>query len=198
MLRHPGDAPLTDGRDRSRGWTYRSLIVSHVSSSVGTTIPKPRFSRNTARTSSCSVADRERIARMPKAWAASPMLLVTERSSPTKSAWAEPSCSKIEASVRSRTRSSGAIQHLGGPRFFERSASYAASGRVKKLKVGDARVTAIVRGATPVPGSAMGRGRIETLVRHISDVDLGLHLPTYGGTTAAVTGSRSTECANLS
>lgn len=43
----------------------------------------------------------------------------------------------------------GAVQHLGGPRFFERGASYAASGRVKKLKVGDDAVTATVRGQQP-------------------------------------------------
>lgn len=43
----------------------------------------------------------------------------------------------------------GAVQHLGGPRFFERGASYAASGRVKKLKLGDDAVTATVRGQHP-------------------------------------------------
>lgn len=43
----------------------------------------------------------------------------------------------------------GAVQHLAGPRFFERGASYAASGRVKKLKVGDDAVTATVRGQRP-------------------------------------------------
>lgn len=43
----------------------------------------------------------------------------------------------------------GAIQHLGGPRFFERGATYSASGRVKKLKVGDGAVTATVQGQHP-------------------------------------------------
>lgn len=40
----------------------------------------------------------------------------------------------------------GAVRHLGGPRFFERGATYAASGRVKKLRVGDEEVTATVQG----------------------------------------------------
>ncbi|MDQ3784475.1 MAG: hypothetical protein M3360_06295 [Actinomycetota bacterium] len=43
----------------------------------------------------------------------------------------------------------GAIQQLGGPRYFERGVSYAESGRVKKLKVGDDAVTATVRGQLP-------------------------------------------------
>jgi uncharacterized Zn finger protein len=43
----------------------------------------------------------------------------------------------------------GAIQHLSGPRFFERGASYAAFDRVKKLKVGHDEVTATVRGQHP-------------------------------------------------
>jgi len=40
----------------------------------------------------------------------------------------------------------GAVRHLGGARFFERGAAYAASGRVRKLKVDDEAVTATVRG----------------------------------------------------
>lgn len=43
----------------------------------------------------------------------------------------------------------GTIQHLSGPRFFERGATYSASGRVKKLKVGGDMVTATVRGQHP-------------------------------------------------
>lgn len=43
----------------------------------------------------------------------------------------------------------GAIQHLSGPRYYERGASYAASGRVKKLKVDDNAMAATVRGQHP-------------------------------------------------
>lgn len=43
----------------------------------------------------------------------------------------------------------GAVQHLGGARFFERGVTYVASRRVKKLKVGDDEVTATVRGQRP-------------------------------------------------
>lgn len=42
--------------------------------------------------------------------------------------------------------SPGALRHLAEGRSFERGAAYAATGRVKKLKVGDAETSAAVRG----------------------------------------------------
>lgn len=40
----------------------------------------------------------------------------------------------------------GAVRRLAGERFYERGEAYAASGRVKRLRVGDGEVTATVRG----------------------------------------------------
>lgn len=43
----------------------------------------------------------------------------------------------------------GVVRYLGGARFFERGAAYAANRRVKKLRVGEDEVTATVRGQRP-------------------------------------------------